>query len=143
MELNVMMKIRKIRSKLFAVLLLTVLSLTTVYAQQPIINSKSPDNKAELELKIIDKINHLSEVKRLQDEVKKNSGGKRRVFTAIYQRPAGDIKDYWVRVWQDNGECYVGIFNFYVDPGSFEIKYFDADTDKIMDLKKWRKQYKK
>ena len=67
-----MIDIRKIRSKLFAVLLLTVLSLTTVYAQQLIISSKKQDNKATIELKIIDKIIQLPEVKVLKDDVKKS-----------------------------------------------------------------------
>ena len=67
-----MIDIRKIRSKLFAVLLLTVLSLTTVYAQQLIISSKKQDNKATIELKIIDKIIQLPEVKVLKDDVIKS-----------------------------------------------------------------------
>jgi methionine-rich copper-binding protein CopC len=67
-----MIDIRKIRSKLFAVLLLTVLSLSTVYAHQPIISSKKQDNKATIELKIIDKIIQLPEVKVLKDDVIKS-----------------------------------------------------------------------
>ena len=136
-----MKSIRKIKIDFFAVLLLSAMSVTIGYSQK-IYNNSTQNDKAAFELKIIDKINQLPEVKHLQEEVKKNSGGKRRVFAAIYERPAGDFKYYWVRVWQDNGENYAGVFNFYVDPGSFAVKCYDIDNDKTIDLKTWRKQYK-
>ena len=95
------------------------------------------------ESKIINKIQQLPEVKKASAALERRTNGKRHIKYVVYERPSKEFKYYWVKVMEDNGEMYVSDFNFYINPKTLSIKYLDTDNDSVMDLKTWRKRYKK
>ena len=55
---------------------------------------------------------------------------------AILESPQENDKNYyWIKVKTENREL-----NYYVYPKTFEIKYFEPKTKKLMTLKEWRKR---
>lgn len=59
---------------------------------------------------------------------------------SIYKEPdETNSSNYWIKVGHDNGSSLVSQFNFYVDTLTYEIKYLDTQTDKILTLEEWRK----
>ena len=102
----------------------------------------SEASNSALELKIIQKIGALKEVKDRADYVRQHSNGQRKVVVAIYERPAAGQPWYWVKVWEDNGSTMVPQFNFYVQPRGWQIKVPDSETGALMDLATWRKKYR-
>lgn len=81
--------------------------------------------------KIFDLINDLPEVKAC----------KTCNLVSIYKEPdETNSSNYWVKVGHDNSSNLVSQFNFFVDTLTYEIKFFDTKTDKLLTLPDWRKQ---
>jgi hypothetical protein len=100
--------------------------------------SNAQNQKVALEDKILDTVLSLSEVKQEAKKVERLSHDKRHLSDVIYQKPSKDFNYYWVKVWEDNGGAYATHFNFYVQPKTLEIKFYDVVNDKLLDLKTWR-----
>ncbi len=81
--------------------------------------------------KIFDLINDLPEVNAC-----KTCNG-----VSIYKEPdETNSSNYWVRVGKDNESVLVSKFDFFVDTLTYEIKYFDTKTDRLLTLREWRRQ---
>lgn len=111
-------------------------------AQSSAVKEPASANISKIEEKILDTIFKLSEVRERANYVEKQTKGKRRLTAVIYESASQDVSYYWVKVWEDNGINYVTHFNFYVYPETFEIKYYDAVTDKAISLPEWRRELK-
>ncbi len=65
------------------------------------------------------------------------------VSTILKQKPGADFKDYWVQIKDhrkyDNPSIYL---NFFVDPNSWEVFYFDTETNLLWTWDNWKKQSK-
>ena len=91
-----------------------------------------------VEVKITNRIFALPEVKARMRYVDSASGGTRHLAVVLYDQPTKERKYYWVKVWEDNGGNYVSHFNFFVAPGTLDVKYLDTQTDSLLDLTTWR-----
>jgi len=64
------------------------------------------------------------------------------VATIIKQKPSAGFDNYWVQVTDhrryDNDAC----LNFYVDPKTWKVLYFDTKTNQSWTWEKWKKQAK-
>jgi uncharacterized protein YecT (DUF1311 family) len=87
---------------------------------------------------ILHTIRSLREVKALEAWGKQQENFPPLIF-AIWEKPAGSKKDYWIKVVGQNGNGYFTHFNFLVNPESFKIKYIDnLITDGTIELDLWR-----
>ena len=97
----------------------------------------------KLEIKILDTISHLREVKQRNAYVIKHSKHQRQLKYIIWSKPSNSEPFYWVKVVEDNGIADYTHFNFFVYPYTLTIKYFDTNDDKEIDLKTWRRKMNK
>jgi len=112
-----------------------------------IINSTASTKKADssinnedIEDKIIDTIFKLTEVKERAKYIDEQTKGKRHLKIWVADTPnLPDQKYYWIKAGEDNGTNLVTHFNFYVYPDSMRIMYYDAQSDSVLTLNKWRK----
>jgi hypothetical protein len=63
------------------------------------------------------------------------------IETFIRQRPGADLNDYWIQVkdhrrYEGNGVS----FNFYVNPESWEVLFFDPETNLTWTWEQWVRQ---
>jgi hypothetical protein len=136
-------EMKTVNCNFIAVMLLLFVCSYTTSAQLTKGKHGKDDTQQALENKIINKVQQLHEVKERSAEIEHKSDGKRHLKYLVYKRPSKEFKYYWVKVMEDNGEAYVSDFNFYVNPKNLSVTYYDEDNDTIIDLKTWRKQYKK
>ena len=100
-----------------------------------------------METKITNLIFDLPEVKAECRYVETHSNGKRHLGAFVNQKPTYNPKDprakyYWIKIWEDNGLCFVTHLHFFVNPKTMNIMYFDTLTDSLIPLNIWRKQVK-
>lgn len=88
----------------------------------------------------IEMIRNLAEVRILIEEIRLNSNEKNHLTIWTAGGPeTTKLKYYWVKVGEDNGENTVTLLNFYVDPISENILYYDVVKDSLVKLEDWRK----
>jgi hypothetical protein len=121
--------------------LLFFISVTS-YAQRTPSTFRIYPQISLVEMRILDVISNLYEVKTKRAFVLKTSKGNRILKPVIYMRPHGTFKYYWVKVIEDNAGATITHFNFYVDENSREVKYFDSITGNVLSLQQWRKNRK-
>jgi hypothetical protein len=93
-----------------------------------------------MERKALDKVKSIPEVK---ERAKYLAGrSKRRLQYIVWQKPKNQIKYYWIKVMEDNGETYYPRFSFRVFPPKLSIQYLDPSTDSVIDYKDWKKGQK-
>ena len=92
-----------------------------------------------LELRILDTITNLREVRMKRAIILNSSKGSKMLKEVIWKKPAGHFVYYWIKVVEDNGRTLQTHFNFYVDPVSMEIKFYDPEKDVKMTLREWRR----
>lgn len=102
----------------------------------------NPKGLSTIEEKILNTIFKLPECKDRAAYIEKQTNGKRQLVIAVYGQPSKGNPYYWVKAWEDNGTSYATLFNFYVCPNPFSIKYYDTVNDKVMSLSEWRQQTK-
>jgi len=100
-----------------------------------------------IECKVVDLIFALPEVKAECKYVETASKGKRHLGAFVNQKPTYNPKDsrakyYWIKIWEDNGVCFVTHRHFFVNPKTMNILYLDTSTDSLMSLNVWRKKLK-
>lgn len=93
-----------------------------------------------VEMRVLDTISHLYEVKTKRASILKVSKGSHILKPMICKRPLGDFNYYWVKVVEETGGRPVTHYNFYVADKTFEVMYFDSITKKKMTLQEWRKR---
>lgn len=98
------------------------------------------DTSGQEERNIVDTIASLKEVKDRAEYVRKQTDGGRHLRYTIWQRPTTKQPYYWVKVLEDNGTSSHTHFNFYVRPKPFQVFYYDAVNDTLLDLAAWRKE---
>jgi hypothetical protein len=60
------------------------------------------------------------------------------VETRIKQRPGADFPDYWIQVKDHRRYEGDGVsLNFFVDPKTWEVSYYDTNTDLIWTWEQW------
>lgn len=62
----------------------------------------------------------------------------------IYQSPQTNDKDYyWIKVSNAdhnyNGENYDAVYDFFIYPKNFDIRYYDLKSGKLFSLEEWRR----
>jgi len=72
--------------------------------------------------------------------MKKVTKGKHHLKIGIDGEPTKEQPYYWIKVWEDNGDAFVTIFDFFVYPKPFEIRFYDTIKDTAISLKEWRRQ---
>ncbi len=103
-------------------------------------NADSSINKDEAEVKMINAIFKLTEVKERAKYIEEQTNGKRHLKIWVGSRPhMPDQKYYWIKAGEDNGSNLVTHFNFYVYPDSMRIMYYNTESDSEIPLNKWRK----
>jgi hypothetical protein len=87
----------------------------------------------------VDTIWNLAETQDRNDLVIKKSNNERKLSIIVFEKPSeSNDHRYWIKVVEDNGVNYVSHFNFFVYPVTNEIKYYDTETNKELELEKWR-----
>ena len=65
------------------------------------------------------------------------------VETLIKKRPGAGFDDYWIQVKDHRRYEGSGVsFNFYVDPKSWEVYYFDTEHNLVWTWEQWTQQNK-
>jgi hypothetical protein len=65
------------------------------------------------------------------------------IETLIKKRPGADFNDYWIQVKDHRRYEGDGIsFNFFVDPKTWKVSYFDAETNLVWSWEQWAGQSK-
>lgn len=96
------------------------------------------------EKSVMDTIWILEEVKLLNENVIKESGGTRKLSVILYKKPYETSSGYyWLKVAEDNGVNYVSHFNFFVYRVEMTIVYFDTLNNVEIELSEWREQMNK
>ncbi|MES2062668.1 MAG: hypothetical protein V4456_12155 [Bacteroidota bacterium] len=88
---------------------------------------------------ILDKVATLPEVRSFIKTAKASHPA-----LMIAGQPDKDFKYYWVKVGINNFDMFRTNYNFYVDPKTYEIFYFDTMADEgpqVISLKLWRRWY--
>ncbi len=91
------------------------------------VRSKFWENRA------LDAVEHVAEV---AEKIGKVQSGKGNLMLGVCRGPNKQSEYFWVKVWDTNVEK--PNYNFYVDPESMEVYYYDAPNDRVMDLDTWR-----
>ena len=92
------------------------------------------------EIKIIDTIYNLKEVKDWEKYLDKETKGLRHIQTWIADTPTMIHPYYVIQVGEDNGTNLVTHFNFLFYPDTKRILYLDAVNDDTLTLKQWRRK---
>lgn len=124
-------------------ILLLCLSFSPLRAQRSGSTFKLYPQISLVEMRILDTISHLREVRVKRSMVLNNSKGSSILKPMIHKRPGKDFDHYWVKVVEDSGGSLITHFNFFIDPKSLEIRFFDAGKDRVMTLSQWRRSGKK
>lgn len=98
-------------------------------------NSTKIDNKKTEEEKAINLVSDLPLVKKHANYLEKATKGKRHQIILVYLNPKENNGNYWIKVGEDNGKCFVAAYNFYVNPKNLKIKYLDVINDRLIDAK--------
>lgn len=110
-------------------------------------SAKDSTNTTQPELNLEDKcislVEILPEVIELGEQIDKNSKEKNYLTLWIAADPSETkIKYYWVKAGEDNGYNIVTHLNFYVNPKSEEILFYDIINDTLVSLEFWRNTVK-
>jgi len=105
--------------------------LNSVYYETGRPDFEACDSDNENRTTVIELVRELPEVK---NKFENNAG------IGIMETPNDNGKNYyWVRFYEDNSLVYKTEYNFFIYQKTFEIKYYDKKTKKIMSLEEWRK----
>jgi hypothetical protein len=91
----------------------------------------------------LDTVMRLPEIIEDNDYIQRKTIEKRKLFPLIYGEPDKEHPYYWVAVGEDNGMSFVTHFGFQVGATSGTVKYFDAFTGEVLDLRSRRKTLRK
>lgn len=81
----------------------------------------------------------LKEVKALI--AKTNSiASNQKVNIIITKRPDKEFLYYWIQAGVDDGLRFQPVYNFYINPKSLIIFYYNTTNDSIIPLSEWRKK---
>lgn len=98
-------------------------------------DSATATQKINLDEKVVYLIEELEEVQKLMKEIDYNSKGKSRLCIWVSDGPEiTKMKYYWVKVGEDNGENVATLLNFYVDPVSEKILFYNVIEDTLLEL---------
>ena len=97
-------------------------------------STKAEDKKIEEE-KMINLVSDLPLVKKHAKYLEKATNGKRHQIILVYSNPKENNGDYWIKVGEDNGTCFVSAYNFFVNPKNVKIKYLNVVSDSLIDVK--------
>jgi hypothetical protein len=122
--------------KLLLALVISFASMPASAQVKAVVYTHPKDSKED---SIFYKIMNLDKVKLKDLYIRKQSNGKRHLQFMIYLRPSSQFRWYWVKVVEDNGSRYHAHYNFYVEPRTLSIFFFDTMNNKIMDLETWKK----
>ncbi|WP_462266332.1 hypothetical protein [Mucilaginibacter sp.] len=125
-------------SKVLAVVLLSSHLLTfpkAVLAQELLANGKK-------ELKILDLVAALPEVKEQASKTKNMSHSKKQISLIVSAPPTYGIPFYQVNV-NASAPTYDILYQFEVDPKTYQIFYYNATENKHYSLSEWRSHKKK
>jgi hypothetical protein len=105
-------------------------------------NSQSKIERTDsvsIEEKCISLIDTLAEVVLLATKIELTTKNHNYLSIWVAAKPSETkIKYYWVKVGEDNGDNIVTHLNFYVDPKSEEVLFYDIMKDTLMSLEYWR-----
>lgn len=87
------------------------------------------------ENEVLDRIQQTPEVVALNGRSKSEGA----LTIGVYAGPTKCTNYYWVKVWQGDIEG-TPIYNFCVDPETFDIYFYDMPGDRLLDLTTWRKK---
>jgi len=87
------------------------------------------------EEKMINLVSDLPLVKKHAKYLEKATNGKRHQIILVYSNSKENNGDYWIKVGEDNGTCFVSTYNFFVNPKNVKIKYLDVVSDSLIDVK--------
>jgi hypothetical protein len=91
---------------------------------------------------VLDQVSGLPEVKAYFRE---HGNLKAKAAVLLYQDIDANSSRYWVKVGINRPDIFVTTYNFFVDPKTFKIYYFDTMDDSddpdnaILTLRQWRK----
>ena len=94
------------------------------------------------EKKILTLVAALPEVQQHARQIKLKSNGLTQITLMISSAPQREIPYYQVNV-NNNAPNYENIYQFAVDPKTYQIFYYDAATNKQYSLAEWRKKKKR
>lgn len=82
---------------------------------------------------------NLPEVKRISLSIDSARKSKNNVTAVIEQNPSNDDPYYGITIKDKNAKQDDKLFQFFVDPGTNQIKIYDAGEDRLISLAEWRK----
>jgi hypothetical protein len=83
-------------------------------------------------------VGKIDEVKKLIETTNKTSLDKK-VSVMIAKRPDEKFPYYWVQVGVDDKNRFQPVYNFYVNPKTSDIKFYDTVNDSVITIDEWRK----
>lgn len=102
-----------------------------------------PQPELNAEDKCISLVEKLPEVIELGEQINENSKEKNHLTLWVAADPSETkIKYYWIKAGEDNGYNIATLLNFYVNPNSEEILFYDIVNDTLVNLDFWREKLK-
>lgn len=83
-------------------------------------------------------VGKISEVKKLIASTNKTSPDKK-VSIMITQRPDVKFVYYWMQVGIDDKIRFQPVYNFYINPKTYNVIFYDTAKDSLITIDKWRK----
>lgn len=83
-------------------------------------------------------VGKISEVKNLIASTNKTSPDKK-VSIMIAQRPDVKFVYYWMQVGIDDKTRFQPVYNFYINPKTYNVTFYDTAKDSVITIDKWRK----
>lgn len=83
-------------------------------------------------------IGTIDEVKKLIKKTNSKSSNQK-VSIIISKKPDSGFAYYWMQVGIDDATRFQPVYNFYIDPKSYAMHYYDTANDSIITLVQWRK----
>lgn len=120
----------RLLTPILLVVSLCLIAITTNAQEQPV---------TATDKKVVKLINNLPEVMDANKYIYRTTHGQRDLKTYIERSPTAAQPYYVVSVREFNGMNLVPHFWFYVDPKTFDIRYWDVAEDKSIPLKQWQK----
>ena len=120
--------------------MLSVLSCLTLDGSGALAQEILSNNAKEK--KILTLVAALQEVQQHARQIKLKSNGLTQITLMISSPPQREIPYYQVNV-NNNAPNYENIYQFAVDPKTYQIFYYDAATNKQYSLAEWRKKKKR
>ena len=129
-------------NKFFSVIVFILFLCPVSFSQSSSKKSWMYADISQKEMAILDTISNLREVRKERELLLQKFKGARILKQRIFKKPSKEFPFYWVKVTEDSQAVVSTHFNFYINPKTMEVKFFDPEHDTLLTLNDWRRTHR-